>query len=213
MSGFVDEYLVSPDSEFFQYDNLNSINELLAAFDPQKYGCIDEDENNKTEGKDQTSLLDRTASEERSMQSLQPIDISQNSQSLTLDIPITSYSSSIERRSSTSPTSTETITSCTSPEIPQSKRQSFLQRNRMAASKARAKKRTFISDLQAQEIALEVKRDELIREVADLKTQLNVLEQVRALHIANGCLGLEELCSPCNTSNNPGLTQERLIKG
>ena len=205
-----DQYPITLETQLFQYGSLSIINEFFGAFNPQKYGCTYRDKENPIEDHNQTGVLDpdsgEMSSEELSLLSLRSIDIDQDPQTLSLAMPIDSSLMSPKECSSTSPTSPEITTPCISPKSPQSKRKAFLQRNRMSASKARAKKRAFIADLEAQENALEVKRINLMREVTELQCELNALEQLRAVHVANGCLGLEEQYYPSNVSVGLDLT-------
>jgi bZIP transcription factor len=84
---------------------------------------------------------------------------------------------------------------------PNSKRLVALERNRIAATKCRAKKKKFLTDLQERQKALEERHAELQAELAFLTRHLGALNQWREDHVAQGCTVLVVPVAPLDTGS------------
>jgi hypothetical protein len=118
--------------------------------------------------------------------------------SIPVDLSLTIAATSTSNKQPTSPTSSVSPDEQLSPRgtairgilSPKSKRKAALERNRVAASRCRARKKAQVVDLQSRQNALEDHQAELRAEVSRLKRHLDALERWRDMHVAHGCKGL-----------------------
>ncbi|KAI9337149.1 hypothetical protein DFJ73DRAFT_763484 [Zopfochytrium polystomum] len=75
---------------------------------------------------------------------------------------------------------------------PDARRRRFLERNRLAASKCRQKKKQFVQELERRSIAETEKNRELAALVAQLREEVVVLRNQLLLHRGCGCGGVKE---------------------
>jgi len=85
---------------------------------------------------------------------------------------------------------------------PGTKRKAALDRNRMAASKSRAKKKAWIVGLQTQVEEMEEQNKVLNREMVKLQNKVTELENLAAMHVFQGCCGIDLPISPVSMSTN-----------
>jgi hypothetical protein len=135
------------------------------------------------------------------------------SPSLGLNVPVdptlTLATPSVSARQSTPPVSLTSTDEQTSPTYtgkrrslsPNSKRLVALERNRVAATKCRAKKKQFLTDLQERQKALEERHAELHAELAFLTRHLGALKQWREEHVAQGCTVFVMPVAPLDTGS------------